>query len=174
MPAHSRRFGETARLAALFTGVLCAFADFFVICPACVDRVPAYVIMELLLPAARRIQKGACHFSGRIIGKEVKFLCGPAAVREESAALKWSLGNREDRPWDDESQARIPALLGWKRIAVTSDDRCVESPFSREGEAGGRRRSGAWEAHGYGVLFFGMAKGLCRRPVPRAERRNEK
>ena len=135
MPAHSRRFGETARLAALFTGVLCAFADFFVICPACVDRVPAYVIMELLLPAARRIQKGACHFSGRIIGKEVRFLCGPAAVRAESAARREPLGHPgKAGGTDDDAQARIPALFGWKRMAVTSDSRCAESLPSPRGK----------------------------------------
>ena len=60
------------------------FAESYAKRRAAVDSDPAHAIMKLLLPAERRIQKGACHFSGRVIGKEVQVLCGPAAVREES------------------------------------------------------------------------------------------
>lgn len=84
---------------------------------------------------AARIQRGACPFSGRIIGKEVRFLCGPAAVRAESAARREPLGHPgKAGGTDDDAQARIPALFGWKRMAVTSDSRCAESLLSPRGK----------------------------------------
>ena len=70
-------------------------------------------------------------FSGRRIGKEVKILCGPAAVREERAA-EYVTGPkaREDR-----LRARTPKPeylpFGMEAHTATSDGRLCVSPALR-------------------------------------------
>lgn len=123
---------------------------------ACVDSGSERDIMNMLLPGACvRIPKGACHFSGRRIGKEVQILCGPAAVREERVAEYVTEPEGSGRPAAcKDAQARIPAFwdgsaYGYERWPV------VRQPGSpAKGEAGVQRRPDVWEASGYGVFLY--------------------
>ena len=112
--------------------------------------------MKLLLPARYTgYQKVPAIFSGRRIGKEVQFLCGPAAVREEREAEYVTGPEGPGRPAArEDAQARIPAFwdgsaYGYERWPV------VRQPGSpAKGEAGASRRPDAWDASGCGVFLY--------------------